>query len=51
MLIPEVVRALKGAGYGIPVLAAGGIMTGGQMAAMMAATRARADRETKVFNT
>ena len=36
VLIPEVVRALKGAGYEIPVLAAGGIMTGGQMAGMMA---------------
>lgn len=37
VLIPEVVRALKQAGQDIPVLAAGGIMTGGQMAAMMAA--------------
>ncbi|HUQ13357.1 MAG TPA: nitronate monooxygenase [Novosphingobium sp.] len=37
VLIPEVVRALAGAGYDIPVLAAGGIMTGAQMAAMMAA--------------
>ncbi len=37
VLIPEVVRALAGAGYETPVLAAGGIMTGGQMAAMMAA--------------
>lgn len=37
VLIPEVVRALKGAGYDVPVLAAGGIMTGGQMAGMMAA--------------
>ena len=37
VLIPEVVRALSGAGYDIPVLAAGGIMTGAQMAAMMAA--------------
>ena len=37
VLIPEVVRALAGAGYSTPVLAAGGIMTGGQMAAMMAA--------------
>lgn len=36
VLIPEVVRALKQAGYDIPVLAAGGIMTGGQMAACMA---------------
>ncbi len=37
VLIPEVVRALKAAGAEIPVLAAGGIMTGSQMAAMMAA--------------
>jgi NAD(P)H-dependent flavin oxidoreductase YrpB (nitropropane dioxygenase family) len=37
VLIPEVVRALKQAGYDIPVLAAGGIMTGAQMAGMMAA--------------
>jgi len=37
VLIPEVVRALKEAGQAIPVLAAGGIMTGAQMAAMMAA--------------
>lgn len=37
VLVPEVVRALKQAGHDIPVLAAGGIMTGGQMAAMMAA--------------
>ena len=37
VLIPEVVRALRGAGHDTPVLAAGGIMTGGQMAAMMAA--------------
>lgn len=37
VLVPEVVRALKAAGQDIPVLAAGGIMTGGQMAAMMAA--------------
>ncbi|MEQ1639871.1 MAG: nitronate monooxygenase [Novosphingobium sp.] len=37
VLIPEVVRALKQAGQEIPVLAAGGIMTGAQMAAMMAA--------------
>jgi NAD(P)H-dependent flavin oxidoreductase YrpB (nitropropane dioxygenase family) len=36
VLIPEVVRALKQAGHDIPVLAAGGIMTGSQMAAMMA---------------
>lgn len=37
VLIPEVVRALDRAGYDTPVLAAGGIMTGAQMAAMMAA--------------
>jgi NAD(P)H-dependent flavin oxidoreductase YrpB (nitropropane dioxygenase family) len=37
VLIPEVVRALTQAGYDTPVLAAGGIMTGAQMAAMMAA--------------
>lgn len=37
VLIPEVVRALRNAGHDTPVLAAGGIMTGGQMAAMMAA--------------
>ena len=37
VLIPEVVRALAQAKYATPVLAAGGIMTGGQMAAMMAA--------------
>lgn len=37
VLVPEVVRALAGAGHGVPVLAAGGIMTGAQMAAMMAA--------------
>jgi NAD(P)H-dependent flavin oxidoreductase YrpB (nitropropane dioxygenase family) len=36
VLIPEVVRALKQAGHDIPVLAAGGIMTGEQMAACMA---------------
>ena len=36
VLIPEVVRALKAAGHDVPVLAAGGIMTGGQMAACMA---------------
>jgi NAD(P)H-dependent flavin oxidoreductase YrpB (nitropropane dioxygenase family) len=36
VLIPEVVRALKAAGHDIPVLAAGGIMTGAQMAACMA---------------
>ncbi|WP_370190608.1 NAD(P)H-dependent flavin oxidoreductase [Qipengyuania sp.] len=37
VLIPEVVRELKRQGHEIPVLAAGGIMTGGQMARMMAA--------------
>lgn len=37
VLVPEVVRALTRAGYATPVLAAGGIMTGAQMAAMMAA--------------
>jgi NAD(P)H-dependent flavin oxidoreductase YrpB (nitropropane dioxygenase family) len=37
VLIPEVLRALAQAGYDTPVLAAGGIMTGAQMAAMMAA--------------
>lgn len=36
VLIPEVVRALKAGGYDCPVLAAGGIMTGEQMAACMA---------------
>jgi NAD(P)H-dependent flavin oxidoreductase YrpB (nitropropane dioxygenase family) len=36
VLIPETVRALKREGYDIPVLAAGGIMTGAQMAACMA---------------
>jgi len=36
VLIPEVVRALKAEGYDCPVLAAGGIMTGEQMAACMA---------------
>jgi NAD(P)H-dependent flavin oxidoreductase YrpB (nitropropane dioxygenase family) len=36
VLIPEVVRALRKAGYDLPVLAAGGIMTGEQMAACMA---------------
>ncbi|MCH7628617.1 MULTISPECIES: NAD(P)H-dependent flavin oxidoreductase [Novosphingobium] len=36
VLVPEVVRALKQAGYETPVLAAGGIMTGSQMAGMMA---------------
>ena len=37
VLVPEVVRALAAAGHSTPVLAAGGIMTGAQMAAMMAA--------------
>ena len=37
VLIPEVVRALAKADYDLPVLAAGGIMTGAQMAGMMAA--------------
>lgn len=37
VLVPEVVRALAAAGHVTPVLAAGGIMTGAQMAAMMAA--------------
>lgn len=37
VLVPEVVRALAAAGHDVPVLAAGGIMTGAQMAAMMAA--------------
>ncbi|MGN6499230.1 MAG: NAD(P)H-dependent flavin oxidoreductase [Tsuneonella sp.] len=37
VLIPEVVRALDRAGHNVPVLAAGGIMTGAQMAGMMAA--------------
>ncbi len=37
VLVPEVVRALEGAGHDVPVLAAGGIMTGAQMAGMMAA--------------
>jgi len=36
VLIPEIVRALKAAGHDVPVLAAGGIMTGSQMAACMA---------------
>ena len=36
VLIPEVVRALDAAGHDVPVLAAGGIMTGAQMAACMA---------------
>jgi len=37
VLVPEVVRALHKAGHERPVLAAGGIMTGAQMAAMMVA--------------
>ncbi|WBH17277.1 NAD(P)H-dependent flavin oxidoreductase [Sphingomonas radiodurans] len=36
VLIPEVIRALEAHGKRVPVLAAGGIMTGGQMAGMMA---------------
>ena len=36
VLIPEVVRAIEEAGKDIPVLAAGGIMNGQQMAGMMA---------------
>ncbi len=36
VLIPETVRALRNAGHDCPVLAAGGIMTGEQMAACMA---------------
>jgi NAD(P)H-dependent flavin oxidoreductase YrpB (nitropropane dioxygenase family) len=36
VLIPELVRALTQAGFDTPVLAAGGIMTGSQMAGMMA---------------
>jgi len=36
VLVPEVVRALEAAGHGTPVLAAGGIVTGAQMAAAMA---------------
>ena len=36
VLIPEVVRALQAVGLDLPVLAAGGIMTGAQMAGMMA---------------
>lgn len=37
VLVPEVVRALADAGHDVPVLAAGGIVTGAQMAGMMAA--------------
>lgn len=36
VLVPEVVRALRREGYDLPVLAAGGIMTGEQMAGCMA---------------
>src|SRR4051812_38127689 len=36
VLVPEVVRAVEAAGRDIPVLAAGGIMTGAQMAGCMA---------------
>ena len=36
VLVPEVIHAVKQAGADIPVLAAGGIMTGRQMAGMMA---------------
>jgi NAD(P)H-dependent flavin oxidoreductase YrpB (nitropropane dioxygenase family) len=36
VLVPEVVRALEAAGHDTPVLAAGGIVTGAQMAAAMA---------------
>lgn len=36
VLVPEVVRAVQQAGRDIPILAAGGIMTGAQMAACMA---------------
>ena len=36
VLVPEVVRALEAAGHDTPVLAAGGIVTGEQMAAAMA---------------
>ena len=36
VLVPEVVRAVEASGKDIPVLAAGGIMTGAQMAACMA---------------
>ncbi len=36
VLVPEVVQALEAAGHDTPVLAAGGIVTGGQMAAAMA---------------
>jgi NAD(P)H-dependent flavin oxidoreductase YrpB (nitropropane dioxygenase family) len=36
VLVPEVVRAVQASGRDIPVLAAGGIMTGAQMAGCMA---------------
>lgn len=36
VLVPEVIEAIAGAGADIPVLAAGGIMNGRQMAGMMA---------------
>lgn len=36
VLVPEVIRALEAHGKRVPVLAAGGIMTGGQMAGAMA---------------
>lgn len=36
VLVPEVVQALEAAGYDTPVLAAGGIVVGAQMAASMA---------------
>jgi NAD(P)H-dependent flavin oxidoreductase YrpB (nitropropane dioxygenase family) len=36
VLVPEVVEALRAAGADVPVLAAGGIVTGAQMAAAMA---------------
>jgi NAD(P)H-dependent flavin oxidoreductase YrpB (nitropropane dioxygenase family) len=36
VLVPDVIRALRAAGHDIPVLAAGGIVTGAQMAAAVA---------------
>jgi NAD(P)H-dependent flavin oxidoreductase YrpB (nitropropane dioxygenase family) len=36
VLVPEVIAALEEAGFNVPVLAAGGIVTGRQMAACMA---------------
>lgn len=42
VLVPEVIKALRGAGHGVPVLAAGGIVNGRQMAGMMAAGAAGA---------